>query len=450
MTRCRCTVFLCALLSFPVHSGTVSFLQWIPWDFLKAELKENSFHYVEDIPVWEVNAGDLRPRLLGVNSELQGKVESLTSSGGNIHLEVRGSLSLSVSRILVDQVIERVIGGNVLRVRVEASCSPITLVVRDFSLGMNFNLASGHPVISGLGMEIPPGSWELSDFRCEGISGGAEDIRLRMETYFRNPRELSALLSTWVRPWTNNWIEAAWVKLPEDSRVEAWDDGLLIRGKLKTSGVSDVEAPLPMDLDDSLPKLLISRRGFEEIVLSELRTILPKIYDLREVAEFRKLQASRFLQTFAWPDLRKFHPATPFIIRPDPENLRLELKGQGDVLQVNIGGTGSLVTLIGGSPIDYAVWSMSGGTTLSVGIDEGLVIRTGEGKFAIAAEYGFLYQRLYRPSGKLPKDLLARSLGALFSRKIFRARLPEFRLGERLLRHRMISIDESTVSLGGL
>jgi len=444
MTRSLCVPFLCALFTFPVHAGSVEFAQWIPWEFLSQELRKSEFILNEKRPSLDLVSGELKPLLRNIDLDVKGTFSSLTVGNNDVSLSGTGSLSLRIGSLHIDQLVVREFGGNVLQVRIKADCSAIQLEIPALSISSLFSMKEERnwlPTLSDFHMEVPSGTWKFSPLHCEGLPGIAEEIESQLNAALKNPVYFSALIRDSISPFLDEWVNERWVNLR--SSEGQWKNlrldpperaGFLVRGEL--SLLSDDEVHLPLQLPDevkgNLPRFFLSREGFEALIQDHVRKLIPVLYDLRDNSGFKKLMSSRVMQFLVWPDLRRFHPSTPFVLKNDPSSFRLSLVQNGSDWKADLSGNGSLTTVVSGSPIDYLVYSMSVSVPVKMDLSGGVLrFSTGKATARLAWSFSYLYQMLYKPENRLPVNILSQALEGLAGGKSRMISLPRFRAGEK-------------------
>ena len=164
-----------------------------------------------------------------------------------------------------------------------------------------------------------------------------------------------------------------------------------------------------------------------------LLAMIPKNYNLREIEEFRSLQNSRLLQSFVWPDLRRFPPNTPFYVvsRPQDSALSLQPSPNGQ-WQASMRVMGSLQTFISHSLINYLDWGLSLQTELSLDVEESvLTIKTSSAETRMAIHISALYFLSYKPNQKLSSSIVQDALKGFFKPTTIQQELPVLRWNER-------------------
>lgn len=457
MTRSHSIFLLCAFFSLHAHSGSVTFAQWIPWSFLSEELRKTEVNIHEQRPSLFLDLGELKPALSSVSVDVRAQTNGLVANGNALTSEARGSLVLNIGAIKIDQIIKREFGGNVINVRIQASCSAASVNLPSLSVLSSFSLQNSElPVLRDLSVNIPAGTWSISPVHCEGLAGIGEEIEASLNSALKDPGLFSPYLREWIAPRMNQWMQEQWLLIADgDSwtnlRVGSSNDrGFFVRGEILLSGSDEVD--LMENLPDSLigekPRFFMGRAGYVALIQDRLRTVLPMQYDLRENESFKKLLSSRLMQYIAWPDLRRFHPSTPFVLKNDASSLNLSLTQNQSAWKADLSGKGNLITLISGSPIDYIVYSMSVSVPVKMELQNGdLYFSTGKTTAKIVWAFGYLYQMLYKPENRIPLNILTASLADLASNRLQKVALPRFQLGDRELILSNLSAQENLITM---
>lgn len=443
MTRSQLVTILCVLFSLPIQAGTVEFAQWIPWDFISKEIRKQNLSFSEAEGSVVLNLGELRPVLKNVSLKGNGSLGDLSFSSRGISLNSEGNFSLTLGGILIDQVIEREFGGNVIQVVLKAECSGVQIDIPSLTISADFLFRADHgylPSLQDLKLLIPQNAWRVSSVQCTGLGGAGAEIESTLQEALKNSGLFSGMIRDWLTPVMDEWINRQWIGV-QDKDGE-WDNltldppeekGFLVRGELPLASAEDVLLPdvLPAGMKGPTPRFFLSRDGFRAIIQDRLRAVLPLQYDLRQNESFRKLMNSRLTQLLVWPDLRRFNSSTPFVLKTDASTLNLGLSENSGVWKADLSGRGSLMTVIGNSPIDYIIYSMSLALPVKMDLKDGnLVFSTGKADAKLVWSFGYLYQMIYKPDNRIPLTILTGALSTLASNKSQEVNLPRFSLGD--------------------
>ncbi len=444
MTRSQCVLFIIALFSLPVQAGSVEFAGWIPWDFLTTEIKKKEFFVQEIQASVRLNLGEIKPELKSVDMDLSGAIENLEFSDRSLHLDATGAVNLHLGEMLVDQLLIRDFGGNTIQVRIRAMCGPVTISIPSLRIDALFSLKSENkylPTLQDLNYQIPIDGWSVTPIRCSGLSGIGEEIETTLSLALKNPALFSSLIKDWVSPLLDEWIRQQWLSV--NSSEGQWSDiridspnqkGFIVRGTIPLTSPDEISLPDNIEelMNSQSPRLYLSQIGYQTLIQDRMRVLFPRLYDLRENDSFRKLLGSRVMQYLVWPDLRKFNSATPFVLKNEPQSLLLSLKEEESGWKASLSGRGSLLTVIGGSPIDYIVYSMSVAVPVKMELTSGdLSFSTGKAAASFVWSFGYFYQLIYKPGNRIPQTLLADALSKICSDKKEKVSLPQFRAGDR-------------------
>jgi hypothetical protein len=440
MTRCHYLFSLCLLASFPLHAGYVEFAQWMPWSFLSAELRKNEILIHETKDELSFSVGEIRPKLSQVNLLAAGNFSGLSYEQGKLFANGKVSFQIEISSLVIDQIIAREFGGNVLEVHLEASCAPITLTVSEVAIESAFHFPDQNenlPTLNGFSYHVPANGWALSPLSCQGLSNLGPEIESGIRSALTTPGVFQNLIRDSLTPSINQWIRNVWPLESEWSGFEiaAPDErGFFIRGELSLSGDQEIVLPENFPFEDApeTPRFYLSRDGFTAVIADRMKKILPQIYDLRSNEGFAKLLHSKFLQFLLWPDLMRFPSQTPFVLKNDPSSLKLALKGEAFSWIGQVTEKGSMWTLVGGSPIEYLTYQLSLSLPITISLTGGdILLHTSTARVSASWDFGYLYRMIYRPQKRIPLSLLTGAVATLVSGKNEILKLPRFRLGNR-------------------
>ncbi|MFL5784585.1 MAG: hypothetical protein ACJ76H_08260 [Bacteriovoracaceae bacterium] len=462
MTRSLSSLWPCVLFSLSLHAGTVEFAQWVPRKFISQELRKSQLSFERSESSFVLPAGDLKPVLKDLRFKVIGQIRDFNVASGVLSLDADGALEVSIGGIFVDQLITRDFGGNVIQVRVQATCSAASLRVPSLSLLSHFSFTNNNdflPVLSDLDLALPAESWELSAPHCVGIGGIGEQIESTIKEALLHPASLTGLIRDRVAPFLNDWIRSEWPKA--SSSEGEWSDlaiasadsnGFLLKGNLSIDLADDVILQeIPPALKGETPKFFLSQEGFRVLMQDRAATLLPKFYDLRENASFRKLLGSRLMQFFAWPDLQRFSASTPFVLKNDPSSYVLSLKEDKSQWNATVSGKGSLITLMSGAPIDYLFYQLKVSVPMKMELVNGaLRFSTAKADTSLQWNFGPLYQLLYRPDKRIPVNVLTGALATLVSQKSETIELPGFTIGDRTYKLNNLRTEDQLITMDWL
>jgi hypothetical protein len=436
------------MLSQPSIGGSLRAAQWLPWTFISQTWSNQSFEFEHHENQIDLSWQDLNPRLKDVQLQITGQLGE--TQFNRLGLQTQGldmTASLDIGELNVNQIVKIELNGNIISVRVEARCSGIRITIPRFQARASAVFVKERnywrPELDGLDLSIPQAGWEVSTPRCTGLGGVGELITNRVTLALQDPQTLTPFLREWLAPqiqlvWNDLWqklLDLSSNQLTILSMENPSDKGVLLLAELplKTSRV----VPLPLireeNLSPHLPQLVFSKASLEAILEDRLLALIPQNYDLRQIEGFRTLQSSRLLQTFVWPDLRRFSGNTPFYVVARPSDSTLSLTpSQNTDWQASLRVLGAVRTFVGLSPINYLDWGLSLQTKLTLRVDQSiLTIKTAQPTTKMTMHFSGLYFLVYRPNQKLSSSIVQDAVQGFFKPTTVQEELPVLRWNER-------------------
>lgn len=436
------------LLSLPSVAGSLRVAQWLPWSFVSQTWSDQSFQFDHFENQIDLNWQDIKPQLKNVRLQMAGQ---LGVTQFNRHgLQTMGldmNASLSVGELIVDQIIKLELNGNIISVRLEARCSSLQVTIPRFTTKASALFMKERnfwrPELDDLEVLIPQTGWALSPVTCTGAGGVGEFISERITQALLDPQTLTPFLRDWLAPqiqisWNNLWetlLNSSADQLTILAMETPSDKGVLLLAELPLQ--TNREVPLPLIQEEALsaqmPQLVFSQASLEAIMEDRLLAMIPQNYNLREIKEFRSLQNSRLLQSFVWPDLRRFPTNTPFYVVANPQNSALSLQSSPNgQWQASMRVMGSVQTFINHSLINYLDWGLSLQTELSLQVEGSLfTIKTARPVTRMAIHFSGLYFLIYRPNPKLSSSIVQDAVKGFFKPTTIHQELPVLRWNER-------------------
>ena len=266
-----------------------------------------------------------------------------------------------------------------------------------------------------------------------------EEITSRLNAALRDPQVFREQILQWLAPQIQELWSEAWNDLVESARdqftilgMEApTEKGVVLLGQLPLSTATEIGSPVltPSVLSATVPQLIFSQASVEALLEDRLLAMIPRQYNLQDVEGFRSLMGSRLLQSFVWPDLRRFSSNTPFYVVPRPRAGSLVLRG----LKAEMTVEGTLQTFIQNAVIDYMDWGLSLKTDLTLEVkDSVLKIKTGKPTTAMVTHFSGIYLLLYRPNQKLSSSILQDAVQGFFKASAFQQPLPSLQIQQRV------------------
>ncbi len=433
-------VAFCLLASLDIQAGVLQVGQWMPWSFVKNELIKNSINVNVNEDELSMSLSELTPEARGLQLSIQGnyqelKLNALGISGISNNLRAE----ISIQELSINQYLVKNFGGNIIRVLIQAKCTPIKISIPQFSVRVESMfqevLSSYRPELSQLEILIPQNSWSMNRFECSGIGGLGSEIANTVTQALNNPQTLQKILLGWLKVQIQNQWSATWNSLlasNENIQLQSMglpsDKGVMIYGSigLKNSKIIALNSINESTLSSTHPQFIISSEGFSALLEDRFTTLAPQKYNLQNVQGFADLMKSKLKQFLVWPDLQRFPSYTPFLLSYIPPQSRFIMRASG--LQkwlVKFNTNGVLQTLISQAPIDYMNWGLGLTTEMSCEVKGSVLkLKTGKTQLEVAWVYGPLYQMIYRPNQRIALSLLKGVMESSFSNQVVTQNLP--------------------------
>ncbi|MFP5386324.1 MAG: hypothetical protein ACLGHN_09620 [Bacteriovoracia bacterium] len=444
MTRCL-FLLLCVSFSLPSFSGQIEIAQWLPWKFISNNFIPKTLDHSFSQNNLSFEAGEFRPQIsFDVNIHSEGKDIIFTEEG--IEASHLLTSTIFVRQLTIDQVIVRVVNGNVFRVHITAACTPFAIHVNEMQTEAQLLYKEDGniwvPQLAAFDLQIP--EWELGNIQCSGIGGVGNEIREQLISVLSHPAMFRNLLKEVMADQLNQYFYSSW-----DSLIASTGNDLVISGMghptakgvtiyahLQGSKNISLKTPDESLLSTEVPQLVFSQEGFETLLKDKINETIPKNHNLQNVRAFSKLMSSRFMQYFVWPDLARFPTRTPFYFSTIPEQSQLILRpASGNSYQAYFNTNASLTTIMGGSIIEYLQLGLGMQTNLNVKVSDGqLRLKTASANLTLAWSYGLLYQMIFRPKGQIATDIMLESMNSLFSNQSASHELPSIKIENKVFR----------------
>lgn len=385
------------------------------------------------LPETDLNFGEFQVKARGVQWDVYGQISGLSWSAQGAKLNAtRFSARLAIEEISVDQVIERRLGGNVIRVHLQARCGPLRLRQDAAQIGGELSLLwkklAPQISVSKASLSWPANSWVLEAFTCSGPAGFDKLLKDQVIAGLANAELVKPWLEKGLRdnlPTLASTIEEklqqilSFTMQGTDRSLRAIDIRSLDQGLWISMGLhADADASEPPEaarLQGQDPLLWLRSSALTELVKDEWSRSVPEwtSTDLRQNEGFLSLLKSRFLQFFVWPDLWNYSKSSPFklaVQRPDisawKENSPLRFTGP---IQMNAW----IQSQRGGRTWNYVSIQGSGQGELSMSLREGRLNLAAQAKASsVRTAFGAEYRRTYPATGWLASSILNSALTA--------------------------------------
>lgn len=380
---------------------------------------------------WKLSGGSVSAAVKVGSSQMGPAGASVAVTGAKSHIVLN-----SVS---VDQIIERNVGGVVVRVHLAADCGPIIIDQTNAAADAAFNLSwsTGSPVatLSKLDLRWAPGSWTFNEFTCQGPSGLDALVREGLATYLRDPAELKPFVEQYIASNLQTNIDATLARLRDPFVIDSGSrekitltvgalapasTGVIADLTLRTDSKVTPRPALPVPsssvlrtLSSSQPALIGGVDVIQFIVNRKLAAQAPYYrINLQDVPAFHKLMHNRIAQLFAWQDLWHYGENAPFYLNVfNPGSLTLKKAGSSS-LSSTIPMKANIQSYRGDKWWVYVVTAGTAVTTVDLAVSRGtLSYKTNIDSLKISSQYGAAYAKRYdKKKAKLPDDIVAKAI----------------------------------------
>jgi hypothetical protein len=300
------------------------------------------------LPDQSVNLG-ITVNLFGISTEITNlNTTSVTiDSGKKWQLSATGmQAEIDVGRIDANQVIDQVVNGVRLRLRLNASCSGIRVIlapnVASAMIDLSLSLQNGAPLLNvdKLSLSWPQNAWQVVPFSCTGAAGFDQAVTTQVTQFLSSPATFQVLLQAHMQANLNNKFLSTMAGFFSGINIDTKRSDFSVFAKaISFSAITGgyqllgkVNFLLPFvapgqTLQESLPPLPVSMvvgtvtNAFITLPDSILQKLLTHIQDTQilnraftsnEVPPLTGLLNSRFQQFFVFPDLMKFPKKSVF------------------------------------------------------------------------------------------------------------------------------------------
>jgi hypothetical protein len=310
----------------------------------------------------QVVTGDVPVRIQGITMYLQYQMNPMktTVTGRQYSLSVQSlSSQIAIDRVLVKGTISKMVGGVLVRVKVDAECRNIQA---ELNPGTQLSLDLNHVVdnnfsamkIANFNMSMPVSLWKVQPIQCVRLKGLDMEVLKKIEDSLANQEELKKYVKDFMQEKldqnTFNWSDIR--ELPMDQspeknpgQVQGWlspentkfvTGGLQIRGRLVFSSMKNLAAAPHVVTFKTLPVTSMSNRAtLPKEFFSGLIQLMAgtgffdrKNQKVQDNADLKKLFNERSYQGTVWEDLENFPLKSDFRydILTNPETEVLETR----------------------------------------------------------------------------------------------------------------------------
>ncbi len=458
MIKMSSAFFATLLIGICANAGESKAQLHLPWALLNSRLQAavsaNSSTFSVEIPASQLEVAGIKWNLSSVSfkSKLSANSSAITSQNIGVR-SVNSPLEMKIAQIAVDQVIEKLIGGVLVRIHLKASCGPLTLSQSSTSFSSLFKLdwSSGSPesTLSSFDLMWPAGSWMVSDFSCVGPQGLPEILHDQIVERLADAEEFRPLLAEFLSSQVSSRIEGALAKIRapfevssgkakhifEIGLMNAVTTGVLADVTVRSpdiasgsvgSGIghsvgagtaanSGASAPgqaavipfenLPLDRPSFVGDIGLLNQLFKSEMDEQPRYMT---VDMQANKSFHDLMQSRFMQFFVFADLMNYPKKNPFYLQLyRPKFSALSLLDNGNLR------TEFPLYAIVQSYRDNKWWTylnLSGATKAEVrlAVDGGVLsYETALSNKGVQLNYGADYRAEFRKGGNPPSSVAA-------------------------------------------
>lgn len=348
------------ILSQTAQSAQSKAQLYMPWPMLNTQINKQmnkvlsgGSTFSTNVPTATLDAGGLIWAVTNITYEAATVAPKSSTNGSVIAFEADNSvLKVTIEKIAVDQIIERVINGATVRIHLVADCGPLTFAQPKASVASLFDISwtTGSPeaLLKTSDLQWAQNSWAIPEFNCNGPGGLAEILKEEISARLKNADDFKPYLSEFLNREVHSLIKSTLDKVREpltvttSSSKQTFKVGMLyhlpqgVVADLTVSDSSKAEALPPSavpsaevlnSLPTTTPSFLAKKDLLEQIIRAELRAQADAVKkDLQTVPSFHELMQSRMKQYFGWKDLTNYPKNNPFpltLFKPKFEGLTL-------------------------------------------------------------------------------------------------------------------------------
>lgn len=338
------------------------------WKTLMAE----KFNLNWQIPDQSVSAQDVDVQLSGITMDVSSQLQKPTLVEGSTQLDVSSkdlTVNVHISKIFVDQIVERNMGGIIGRFRIKADCSDVQFKLvpgkGSFTLRLSPKVEGS---ITGGTVTDAQLDWEkdslqpVGEISCAGVEGFADLIQKEVKKVADNSDLFFAPQKAGLIEYLNNSIGSYNLNLGEQRQIatsrpdikasmqvneylDRGENGAVVKGIVS---IEFLKAPNKAKQTLRLSDEVVSDSGnglirlpaeFVKVVVKEAFAAGTWVEEVMsdKIPGFSSLMSSRLSQFFVWPELMRFSKSTKFLFKLY-SNKDIDVTG-GAGLSYNVNGT---------------------------------------------------------------------------------------------------------------
>ena len=302
----------------------------------------------------------------GMSLQMKTRLAQPSVGGGDkteVELQSKNlEAQLSISKISVDHIIERDVGGIIGRFRIQAKCENVMLNLKKNSGTFSLRLAP-RVVLGRVGAEVRdfslawnPGALEVvGDIRCEGVEGFDQLLRDQVKVIAQDSKSFVDPQRDIIKGYLENYFSGIGLDLSTPRELvlsrpdikislsfnetkEDADNGLWAKGKVTVAFEKSTHQESKSLV---LESTLWGEKSGDQVAIrlpkDFVKEILGEAFAANswshrigsdKVPGFSAIMNSRLVQFFIWPELRDFSKSTKFLFDLN-SNKDMEVTGQG-------------------------------------------------------------------------------------------------------------------------
>ena len=339
-----------------ILQGTEAAL-FTPWPVFENSLKSwatTRRSYSQVTNSMTLNFGQYQFQLSKFTFQFDSLFSTRSSATNEISLSSQNlQIRLHVDRLSIDQILEQVVNGVVLKVHIVADCGAVDLSQSQATTGgvlqYQFGANSVSTQLKQFALQWPTQSWTVSNIQCTGPSGFNQTLQTELNSELRTANQVlpmvqaalanqiqtqaSTLVSSLSTP---AFLATSSQTLPvrvEFANFESRPEGLLSHLRFIWGANGGNLRPFNPaqwpQIAGNQPVLLMPQDGISDFIQAnvEAQPTYTKV-DLQQYDFFKKLRASSFLDFFVWPDLATYCDNSPFsLLVEHPHALKIQWNG---------------------------------------------------------------------------------------------------------------------------
>jgi hypothetical protein len=422
------------------HAGAVQVSQWIPWSFLSSEMVKTPISLTQNESSIQLSFGELSPVARTLSLSIDGDL-------GQVQIDAQGieasstnlSAKIVIKELVINQMVVRNISGNMINVQVNATCSPITIIVEEFDAQLSGEFVQSdnwNINLHNVALTFPVGKWTVGSMSCSGLSGVDQQITSMIADNLKNPAIIQDFLKASLAPvisesWTKQWtslVTSAKGTLSNIQIQQPSNQGLHITAEIPLSSDEYVELPAmnQYNLSTSKPQFLLSSAGFSALLKDKLLGLAPQKYNLQNVLGFYNLMRSPFKQLLVFPDLKKFSYDAYFGLSTNKDASTLTLSNKtAKTYSARLKTKGVVAVKKSSKEVPYIDWTIDLTTTLLVAMkDSKLTLKTGTPSTNINWLFNQNYLNTYATNTRVSSGVITSSILSAFTAQSTTQTLP--------------------------